>query len=622
MHVLKLFLYAFALSLTPLQVQAVEGPPIFSRYGVCSQVKNYEAVRGAGYDYIEGSVRGLLKPDSSDAEVAEDFTKLKEGKVQILACNSFLPKELKCLGPEADHEAILKYSEVAFRRAKELGVKGIVFGSAGARRLPEGMTREEGVKQFVELLKKMAPLAQAEGVQIWLEPLNTEEDNFLNTLVQGKEIVAAVGHSSVGMVCDLYHLLRNGESPENIIVAGSYIRHCHIAEKEKRTAPGMKGDDFTPYFEALAKIGYSGSISMECGWDDFETRLPLALAYVKRQAGGGSTTHDGILTYDNLPLGTLTNPLVMRTFMPFGGLDPSVLANHHKGDKSPKYNPQIGKDVPGEYLPISGLPAAFGVNYGRRLSYCWDTVECRLLYAWSGGFLDMQNYWGDPKLGNRQSFGYVPELRGEMFYRATGGNPVVVNGKAVQHPKYLGYSTKGGVLEFAYKEGNTEIRQSIKPGKEANTFESRISLVGEGKLSYMPLPGETLNVVSEKEIIVSFSGLTIAKFEAPKKDEFLKGKPTVKMGEAVFAKMACITCHSLDGSQSHGPTLLGLYGSERPIQGMKEKLVVDDAYIRESINNPNAKVVEGFPANYMPAFNLQKKEVEALLLYIKSLEKE
>ncbi|GAA5496091.1 hypothetical protein Rhal01_02272 [Rubritalea halochordaticola] len=622
MRILLTLLCLGALSALGALGSETAGRSLFTEYGVCTSMKNYESVRRSGYDYIETGVRGLLKPESSDAEVVEEFQKIKEAKLRILACNSFLPAKFKCVGPEANHEEILQYAEVTFRRAKELGVKGIVFGSAKARKMPEGVQREDAVKQFVDLLKKMAPLAEAQGVEIWIEPLNTEEDNFINTMVQGKEIVAAVDHPSVGLTCDLFHMARNGEGPENIIIAGKYIRHCHIAEKEKRTAPGMKGDDFTPYLKALRKVGYHAEISMECGWDDFEKRLPLALDYLKQQVSDHSTTKDGMLTFNNMPLGSLRKPLVMRTFMPFAGLEPSVLPNHHKGAKSPKYNPALGKDVEGEYLPISGLPAAFGVNYGKHLSYCWDTVECRLMYAWSEGFLDMENYWGQPERGNRQSFGYVPELRGDMFYRAQGSHPVTINGTSVSSPQYLGYAVKGDLLDFIYKVDGAEIHQQVRPAKQANRFEMTLTLQGSGKLGYREEREVSVEVISDKEVKVVYQGAVIARYEAAKAEDILKGKATAKMGEKIFAKMACITCHSLDGSKSHGPTLLGLHGSKRAITGLKEKVLADDAYIKESINNPNVKVVEGYPENYMPVFKMNPKEVESLLLFIKTLKKD
>jgi cytochrome c oxidase subunit II len=70
-------------------------------------------------------------------------------------------------------------------------------------------------------------------------------------------------------------------------------------------------------------------------------------------------------------------------------------------------------------------------------------------------------------------------------------------------------------------------------------------------------------------------------------------------GEKLFQEFGCTTCHRPD-SGARGPNLQGLYG--RPVRLTDNRVVVaDDNYIRESILNPNAKVVSGFQA-IMPTF--------------------
>ena len=338
-------------------------------------------------------------------------------------------------------------------------------------------------------------------------------------------------------------------------------------------------------------------------------------------SGMGFAQDTRLLTHDNTPMGSLEQPLLLRTFMPKADLKDDVLTNHHLGRNSPKYNPNSGKDVQGEYKPIKGLPAAIGVNYGTQLSYCWDTVECRLLYAWSGGFLNMMNYWGDPKRGNRQSFGYVPELVGNLFYLAEGQHPIGVNGASLKSPKYIGFSKTNGEYIFKFKtDKDEEIHTTVLPSEKPNSFHKRIKLIGAGVLNYTPENKETTMVkqVSDQEIIVTISQATLKPYELVTEKALTAEDVNAASGEIIFNKMGCIACHSNDGSKGHGPTLLGVLGSQRPITGLKEKLVADDAYLRDSIINPNKHVLEGYPPNYMPVFKLPKHELDALILYIKT----
>ncbi|MFK7911552.1 MAG: c-type cytochrome [Akkermansiaceae bacterium] len=333
-----------------------------------------------------------------------------------------------------------------------------------------------------------------------------------------------------------------------------------------------------------------------------------------------------VLTYSNRPLGSPEEPLLLRTFMPQPGLSSEVLGRHDRGAKSPKYNAKKGSDVPGEYKPIGGLPAAIGVNYGSALSYCWDTVECRLLYAWNNGFLDMQNYWGDTKRGSRQSFGYVPNLVGTMFYKASGKHPLQIGGKSLsdlsEPAKFSGYTKKGKRIMLKYAAGGAEIVCEVSSVDAENAMSISYKLKGRGVLSYQDgLPGQTVEKISDTELVVTIRGAEIAQYAGSPNKNMLKGGVNAESGKRVFAAMACITCHSLDGSKSHGPSLLGLHGSERKIKGANKPVLADDAYILESIRKPNAKVVEGFPENYMPPYQLKKDEYQALLLYIKTLKK-
>jgi cytochrome c oxidase subunit 2 len=92
-----------------------------------------------------------------------------------------------------------------------------------------------------------------------------------------------------------------------------------------------------------------------------------------------------------------------------------------------------------------------------------------------------------------------------------------------------------------------------------------------------------------------------------------------QQGERLFEQMGCSTCHLLD-RQGRCPIMRGVYGSHVQLADGKT-VVADDAYIRESILNPNAKIVAGFKPDVMPSFQGQISEegILQLVVYIKSL---
>ncbi|NQW19606.1 MAG: cytochrome c [Chloroflexi bacterium] len=104
-----------------------------------------------------------------------------------------------------------------------------------------------------------------------------------------------------------------------------------------------------------------------------------------------------------------------------------------------------------------------------------------------------------------------------------------------------------------------------------------------------------------------------------KVSESVEDAPIVSEGDAdagqiLFNGSGCTGCHSTDGSQIVGPSLLGVY--ER--SGTRTALDAD-AYIAQSVREPTAFVVDGFPA-VMPSFDLlSESDVKNVIAYLKTL---
>lgn len=95
--------------------------------------------------------------------------------------------------------------------------------------------------------------------------------------------------------------------------------------------------------------------------------------------------------------------------------------------------------------------------------------------------------------------------------------------------------------------------------------------------------------------------------------------PLAARGRRVATREGCMQCHSVDGSRLLGPTWRGLFGSEVALRS-GESVRADEAYLTESMMDPQAKVVADF-APAMPSYQgqLEPPEVAALVEFIKSL---
>jgi len=103
-------------------------------------------------------------------------------------------------------------------------------------------------------------------------------------------------------------------------------------------------------------------------------------------------------------------------------------------------------------------------------------------------------------------------------------------------------------------------------------------------------------------------------------DEQVRKMPLKELGKLVYENKGCATCHSIDGSRGQGPTFKGIWGkTERGTDG--KEYLVDENYIRDSILNPNAVVVQGYEP-IMPTFQglLREREILGVIEYIKSLQ--
>jgi len=90
-----------------------------------------------------------------------------------------------------------------------------------------------------------------------------------------------------------------------------------------------------------------------------------------------------------------------------------------------------------------------------------------------------------------------------------------------------------------------------------------------------------------------------------------------KQGRLIAQSKGCVACHSVDGAPSVGPTWKGLFGKQETLEG-GATVAVDEAYLKQSINDPKAKVVKGFP-NIMPPNPLSDEEMAAMIDYIKTV---
>lgn len=274
-----ILLLTSSLCLSPKSHATPQSTP---QLGVQSPLENASQIRAAGGSFIGLSVAGFLDPLGSEEEFDQKLQQAEASPIPIYTCNSFIrAKHLHCIGPEANHDEILAYCEIAFKRAQRAKVKHITFGSSGARRLPDGFSYEKAIEQFISLLRKLGPMAAAHGLTVSVEQLQRKECNFINRIGEVETVVRGANHPNIRGVADFYHMAAEGDTPEQLAATVDLIYHVEIAELEGRRVTGTSGQDFRPYLRVLKEANYQGAIGIEGRWELPE--LKTGFAEIKKQ---------------------------------------------------------------------------------------------------------------------------------------------------------------------------------------------------------------------------------------------------------------------------------------------------------------------------------------------------
>jgi len=252
------------------------------QFGICIAPDQAAAVKAAGWDFVEGNVQSIFQGLVDDSAWTGEAN-VKSAALPVPAANCLVPGDLKIAGPTADLDALRQYMSRAIARASKCGTTTLVFGSGGARNVPDGFDRAVAKQQILDFSRMAADIAATHGVTIVVEHLNRGECNIINTVKESMEYVHALNHPNVQCMVDSYHFWLEDEPLENLTAAMKWIKHVHVGDKDGRVAPGQSGTaDYRPFFAVLKAGGYNDRISVEAQFLDAPQSYASVLAYLKR----------------------------------------------------------------------------------------------------------------------------------------------------------------------------------------------------------------------------------------------------------------------------------------------------------------------------------------------------
>lgn len=151
----------------------------------------------------------------------------------------------------------------------EIGGRGVMTpASYGmfSKRLPPftpPRTDEKDTAVLVEAFTALGEHAAAEGVEIYLEPLNRYEDHMVNSLADGVRLLKLVGLDSVRLAPDTYHMnIEESDPAAALQEAAAFIGHVQASDSN-RLEPGAGNIDWALFGATLKSIGYQGTVALE-----------------------------------------------------------------------------------------------------------------------------------------------------------------------------------------------------------------------------------------------------------------------------------------------------------------------------------------------------------------------
>lgn len=159
--------------------------------------------------------------------------------------------------------SILEALDRTIAVCRRLGATDMVI--AGGPALKDASAAEQHAG-MVHNLKELAPVAADAGMRLLLEPLNTRVDHpimFMDTAMEGLDIVEEVRHPAVRLLYDAYHAAVMGEDHRDILERAHLIGYVQVADTNGRHEPGTGTIDWTTWMADLKAAGYRGDIGLE-----------------------------------------------------------------------------------------------------------------------------------------------------------------------------------------------------------------------------------------------------------------------------------------------------------------------------------------------------------------------
>lgn len=258
-----------------MSFQKAIGAGLRFKYSICNEVFEKwdfavmcRAIKAAGYSGVEISPFTLAEhvDEISSARRRELNNIIRSEGLVFVGLHWLLvsPKDLHVTTSDTSvREKSWAYIRKLIDFCADLGDHGIMVFGSPKQRGTQGNKLAEAKEHLKNGLASVAPHAADRGVTILIEALPKKDTDVVNTLDESVQMVKAIHHPAIQTMFDFHNTVDEKEPMDAIVRRYfAHIRHVHVNEMDGRY-PGTGNLDFLRIFKVLARLKYSGWISLE-----------------------------------------------------------------------------------------------------------------------------------------------------------------------------------------------------------------------------------------------------------------------------------------------------------------------------------------------------------------------